>query len=502
MRSLSRLLLVATFVLAAPLFAAKVTVINMDPAGQGLNDPTPASPIGGNPGTTVGELRLNAWQRAADIWGSILESNVEIQVAGRFLELDCDASGAVLGSTGVNHVFADFKNAPKAGVLYPVALANKFAGEDLTPGTGSSLADMTMQFNSKIDRADCFGNRNFYYGFDGEHGVDLDFVVVALHEIAHGLGFSGSTSGRTGSFFRNMPNIFDFYTVDQTSGLSWDQMTATQRSSSAISDQNLLWIGPSTRAAAAKHLGPPPVLRVNSPESIAKTYPLGMASFGAKATVAGVTGSLVAVQDAVEPAIPATPTAAETPAGTATDGCSPFDNAASVLGKVAVVDRGRCTFVIKAQNAKAAGAIGLIIIDNRSAATPPAMSGGDRTIPFPVVSVTQIDGATLRGQLTGGVNATISADTTQPLAGSVAEGFMKLYAPSSFEGGSSVYHFDVSAIPNLLMEPSINDDLISTAVDITINQLMDIGWTMSSSSGVQPTPGPPSTGRRVLKRGN
>lgn len=43
---------------AAPLSqAADIVPINNDPAGQGLNDPTPISPQGGNSGTTVGEQR-------------------------------------------------------------------------------------------------------------------------------------------------------------------------------------------------------------------------------------------------------------------------------------------------------------------------------------------------------------------------------------------------------------------------------------------------------------
>jgi hypothetical protein len=38
-----------------------------------------------------------------------------------------------------------------------------------------------------------------------------------------------------------------------------------------------------------------------------------------------------------------------------------------------------------------------------------------------------------------------------------------------------VSHFDVSAFPNLLMEPAINPDLTNN-VDLTYNALFDIGW--------------------------
>ena len=35
---------------------SQVTIVNADAAGQGLNDATAATPVGGNPGTTLGQL--------------------------------------------------------------------------------------------------------------------------------------------------------------------------------------------------------------------------------------------------------------------------------------------------------------------------------------------------------------------------------------------------------------------------------------------------------------
>ena len=56
---------------------ATITVVNLDGPGEGFNDPTPVPPVGENTGTTLGEQRFNAFQRAADIWGSLLDSSVE-----------------------------------------------------------------------------------------------------------------------------------------------------------------------------------------------------------------------------------------------------------------------------------------------------------------------------------------------------------------------------------------------------------------------------------------
>ena len=35
--------------------AATITITSRDAPGVGFNDPTPVSPVGGNPGTTLGE---------------------------------------------------------------------------------------------------------------------------------------------------------------------------------------------------------------------------------------------------------------------------------------------------------------------------------------------------------------------------------------------------------------------------------------------------------------
>ena len=124
------LLFTAALLCALPVAAqaaAVITIINADAPGEGFNDPTPATPVGGNPGTTVGEQRLRMFQFAADRWGALLDSSVEIQIQANFDPLTCTATSAVLGSAGAFTVSADFPNAPETGVWFPGALANKLA---------------------------------------------------------------------------------------------------------------------------------------------------------------------------------------------------------------------------------------------------------------------------------------------------------------------------------------------------------------------------------------
>jgi hypothetical protein len=77
-----------------------------------------------------------------------------------------------------------------------------------------------------------------------------------------------------------------------------------------------------------------------------------------------------------------------------------------------------------------------------------------------------------------GVFAGLSTPGTQR-AGTNAAGRILMFAPNPFQSGSSVSHFDVSASPNQLMEPSINSDLTQSVIppkDLTLRLFQDIGW--------------------------
>ena len=71
--------------------AATISILNGDGANEGFNDTTPVAPVPGNPGTTLGQQRLNLFQAAADRWAAMLVSDVEIVVLARFDSLTCNA---------------------------------------------------------------------------------------------------------------------------------------------------------------------------------------------------------------------------------------------------------------------------------------------------------------------------------------------------------------------------------------------------------------------------
>ena len=330
-------------VLATSAFAGtgRIVILNMDPPKVGHNDPTPVEPVGGNPGRTLGEQRMIVYQAAAERWSAALDTNVDILAEASFSSMECGDEGAVLGgarSTSWNH--RNFANAPLANTWYPVALANALAGVDLLPGQ----ADIVMQFNANLDKPTCLGDSGWYYGLDGNHGNDTDLFVVVLHELAHGLGVSAARSDEV--FAGNMPSVFDVHTMDLSTGLRWPQMSQQQRKTSLTNTGNLAWDGEHVREYVARFLEPVTTLTITAPSAIARNYDIGTASFGPLPRTAAMSGRIVRALDAIDTAGP-----------TNSDGCTAFTNAAAVRGNVALIDRGTCTFVTKARNAQAAGAI-------------------------------------------------------------------------------------------------------------------------------------------------
>ena len=457
--------------LAGAASAATITIVNADGAGEGFNDPTPVAPVGGNTGTTLGQQRLIAFQFAADVWGALLPSNVEIRITASFDPLTCTTTTATLGSAGPRTYSADFANAPLAATWYPAALANKLAGTDLNPGaTNTTADDIRAQFNVSIGGATCLPGSGWYLGLDGNSGSGINLVVVLMHEFGHGLGFISLVSNTTGAFFNSKHDAFSNFLYDNTVGLAWTSMTNAQRVASAINPGNVAFTGQFATWNAGNWLGYASELVVSAPAAVAGTYVVGDAAFGPTVASSPVTGQVVAAVDGTAPT---------------SDGCETFVNAAAINGNIALIDRGTCTFAIKAEAAQAAGAIGVIIVNNVAGA-PSTMGGSSATVTIPVVMLGQADGNALKAQLANGVMATIHSSATKR-AGADALGRPLVYTPNPLQSGSSVSHFDTSAMPNLLMEPAINSDLDPDGVDLALSVFHDLGWFQGAPSA-SPTP--------------
>lgn len=119
---------------------------------------------------------IDAFEYAVNIWEHIIESDVPIYIQANWRSLGENT----LGSAGPSEYYTNFKNIPHSDGFYPVVVAEKITKTEIT---GSNSPDIVANFNKDI---------NWYYGIDGKTPeLQYDFVTVVLHEITHGLGFTG-----------------------------------------------------------------------------------------------------------------------------------------------------------------------------------------------------------------------------------------------------------------------------------------------------------------------
>ncbi len=183
-----------------------------------------------------------AFTFAANIWSSLIQSSVPIQVNACWAPL---AQG-ILGSAGPTSLRQNFANAPMTNTWYPIALANSRANADLD----NTIPDIRANFSSAF-------SPNWYFGTDGiVPPGKIDFVSVVLHELGHGLGFLGSMDvnagvGSWGS--SNIPFVYDRFAVN-TAGQALLNTGIFPNPSAALATQlqivnNVVFTGANANAA-------------------------------------------------------------------------------------------------------------------------------------------------------------------------------------------------------------------------------------------------------------
>ena len=470
---------------AASAQAAVITPVNQDPAGKGLNDATARAPEGGNPGVSVGEQRRIVYQYAADLWGSVLQSNVETFVGASFQDLACTATGGTLGSAGASWVAASAPSGAQLGMIYHGALANAVNGSRIT--ISSSGTDITSRFNANLggtnpDGSPCMTGSGWYYGLDGNTPAgQINFLDVVMHEIGHGLGFSGFvgyTSGRLGER-TGIPSYYgysDVYTDNAYDNLTGKRftdasMTNALRATSIKTRGAPAWDGASAKAQTPLWLDPALVLSVSGTSVVSQFF--GTASFGPAATAANFKGPVVVANDGTGP--------------DTADACEALP-AGSLAGKVAYVNRGTCAFEIKAANVQAAGAVAAIIGNVASSADPGTAPGmaEDASVnaTIPTLSVNLNDANLIKAAAQAGTAMTAAlGNVAGQMAGADRSGRPLLYAPATVASGSSFSHFESVLKPDALMEPANSDSTdAARIVDLTLGVFADEGWGLNGDN--------------------
>jgi len=180
-----------------------------------------------------------AFDAAASIWGTTLQSAVPIKVYACWT---ADLQPGVLGGSGA-YFAQNFPNAPFSNTWYSVSLANALSGSD----QNGAEPEMHHVYNMNFD---------WYYGTDGNTPANqYDFLTTVLHEMGHGLGFAGSMTVDEGGFGYwgwaqdQDPAIYDRFTENGSGQALLGFGNGTIALGDQLTSNNVYFDGPKANAA-------------------------------------------------------------------------------------------------------------------------------------------------------------------------------------------------------------------------------------------------------------
>lgn len=155
-----------------------------------------------------------AFQKAVDIWSTLIESNVPIKITAVWQAI---SNPGVLGGATPGTYIRDFDGAQRILTWYPVALAEKMANREFNDAEDP---DIFAQFNS------AYPSWSFDVNGTPQAGR-TDLVTVVLHEIGHGLGITRAytvdgDNGTISSLFSGLHLIYDHF-LENTAGQNFVQ---------------------------------------------------------------------------------------------------------------------------------------------------------------------------------------------------------------------------------------------------------------------------------------
>lgn len=146
-----------------------------------------------------------AFEYAMDVWSSFIQSDVPIRIQANWLQMESENTLASAGPTFIYQI-----DAGEPDTWYSIALASALTGIDLVELNDQTDYDIIVNVNARFT--------NWHYDpTTPPSGNKFDFVTVIMHEIGHGLGFSGSmrtTSTMAEWGYDGDPIIYDKFIVD------------------------------------------------------------------------------------------------------------------------------------------------------------------------------------------------------------------------------------------------------------------------------------------------
>ncbi|WP_206486467.1 rhombosortase-dependent M36 family metallopeptidase [Thalassotalea sp. G2M2-11] len=99
---------------------------------------------------------------------------------------------------------------------------------------------------------------------------------------------------------------------------------------------------------------------------------------------------------------------------TTTDGCEEAINGDMLAGNIAIIDRGACNFTQKVLHAQNAGAVAVLIANNRDGDVPAPMGGSDDAVKIPNMGISQNEGAEIYALLDADETVSIEMFNNKP----------------------------------------------------------------------------------------
>ena len=443
--------------------AATVTIRNTDPPGWGFGDPTAVVPVGGNPGTTVGDQRMNVFMRAGQLWGDALESAPAIVVDASFAPLPCGTNQIMLGHATATSTRRNSPGSPP-DTWVPIALANALAGTDLN----GAEAEIQATFNGALSSC-AMGLQDWYYGFDGQAGNGVDLLAVVLHELGHGLGFASVINPANGVAPNGALDAFAQHVYDNGTSVAWTDMTDAERATSAQNARHLVWDGENVARQAAQILAFGSPTLTTDPVLPGLVGNISEADFGPLVSSGLVSGPLMV--------------------GTLAKVTCNVTNFVT-NGIVLLTQSDICPTVQMALNAQDAGALAVLIMDpfgvdppSTASVVPSLQAYGAVTIPVVFVSSHDASIFIAAFDKSNVIDPTLvlSATATQQV-GTDGMGRTLLFASSPVQETSTLSHWDPLARPDLLMEPEIGSKAThDRRMELAV--FRDMGWHTVCGNG-------------------
>ncbi|GIU28190.1 rhombosortase-dependent M36 family metallopeptidase [Shewanella sp. MBTL60-007] len=317
---------------------------------------------------------------------------------------------APAGSDTNAYLTAPYLDAPMVALKHgPISTRDPWLASDATSTQGNNVTAyvdaVAPQGLSNGDYlAEITSSNTFDYSYNDEEAeysvnnrkaaiVNLFFMNNYLHDDYYDHGFDeASGNAQVSNYGRG--------------GVEGDPLNVEVQDNSGFNNANMstpadggsprmqMYLWETTRAENGVDFG----IAATSHASIGMLENIGFSVFGPDTFK--VSGNLVRIDDGSD--------MTDGEPGTIYDGCEATANVADIAGNIAIIDRGACAFTQKVKHAQDAGAIAVIIANNKDGDAVITMAGDDESITIPAMMVSQNEATDIYSLLDA--NETISID--------------------------------------------------------------------------------------------